>query len=103
MQIHTIKCQQPYFNEVWLGHKKFELRRNDRNYQLGDLVYLQEWNEEKKEYNRYMIKCRITSLLENYAGLENNFCIFGFDIEERITEELPDILGMNITEPEDII
>lgn len=100
--IHTLKCIQPYFNLVWLGKKRAEIRKNDRNFKLGDIVYLQEYNPQKNSFTKYQIKIRITDILENFKGIELGYCMFSFDIEERITDELPDILGMSITEPENI-
>lgn len=40
--IHVIKLSQPYFDHVWNGLKDFEVRKNDRNYQLGDRLKMVE-------------------------------------------------------------
>lgn len=100
--IHTLKCIQPYFNLVWLGKKKAEIRKNDRDFKLGDIIYLQEYNKEKNTFTEYQLKIRITDILENFEGIELGYCMFSFDVEERITDELTDILGMGITEPNEI-
>lgn len=100
--IHTLKCIQPYFNEIWLGKKKAELRKNDRNFKLGDIVYLQEYNKETNTFKKYQLKVRITNIVENFEGIELGYCMFSFDVEERITDELTDILGMTIIEPDEI-
>lgn len=42
MTTHELKCEQPWFEAVWSGHKPFEIRKNDRNYQPGDLLVLRE-------------------------------------------------------------
>jgi len=44
MQTHYLKTVQPYFSEVENGTKTFEMRINDRNFQVGDEVYLQEYD-----------------------------------------------------------
>lgn len=46
MTHHKIKILPEYFKEVLSGHKTFEVRLNDRNYQSGDTVTLREWNGE---------------------------------------------------------
>jgi hypothetical protein len=100
--IHTLKYIQPYFNQIWLGKKKAEIRKNDRDFKLGDIIYLQEYNKEKNTFSKYQIKIRITDILENFEGIELGYCMFSFDVEERITDELTDILGMTITEIDEI-
>ena len=41
-QHHRIKCETQYYQAVEQGLKKFEIRKNDRNYKIGDIVYLEE-------------------------------------------------------------
>lgn len=43
MKIHTLKILPKYFEAVLSGQKNFEIRRNDRHYQSGDQVCLQEY------------------------------------------------------------
>ena len=38
MKIHELKIKEKYYKEVALGYKPFELRKNDRDYQEGDLI-----------------------------------------------------------------
>lgn len=45
---HTLKTIQPYFGEVESGNKNFEVRKDDRNFQKGDILFLQEYDKEKK-------------------------------------------------------
>jgi len=37
---HKIKIEEAYFERVLSGQKRFEIRLNDRDYQVGDWVYL---------------------------------------------------------------
>lgn len=37
-----LKCETKYFQEVEKWIKKFELRKNDRNFQVWDIIHLQE-------------------------------------------------------------
>lgn len=41
---HELKIKPEYFEAVRSGQKTFELRKNDRNYQVGDLLTLREWD-----------------------------------------------------------
>lgn len=40
---HTLKTIAPYFELARLGIKRFEIRKNDRNYAVGDTLVLKEW------------------------------------------------------------
>ena len=49
MKTHKLKTWDGFFHEVWDGKKRFELRNNDRNFQVGDTVYLQEYYVSRKD------------------------------------------------------
>ena len=40
---HRIKILPEYFNKVIDGSKTFEIRKNDRNYQVGDVLLMTEF------------------------------------------------------------
>lgn len=48
-QTHDLKCWPEFFRPLCQGIKTFEVRLNDRNYQVGDTLQLWEWKPEKKE------------------------------------------------------
>lgn len=41
---HNLKIEPQYFEAVIDGKKRFEIRNNDRNFEVGDEVILNEWN-----------------------------------------------------------
>jgi ASC-1-like (ASCH) protein len=41
---HELKILPEYFEAVRSGEKRFELRKNDRNFKVGDWVGLREFN-----------------------------------------------------------
>lgn len=41
---HILKCLPPYFSAIRSGEKAFEVRRDDRGYQKGDVLVLREWS-----------------------------------------------------------
>lgn len=46
-QSHKLKTWPDYFQAVWEGRKKFDLRRDDRDYQVGDMLLLREYDPGK--------------------------------------------------------
>lgn len=81
---HYLKTINPYYSQVWDLNKKFEFRKNDRDFKVGDIVFLQEYYPLNKYFSGSEIKVKITSLLEDFEGIEKDYCIFSFTIIERI-------------------
>lgn len=44
-KVHTLKTEAPYFRHVRCDAKPFEVRRDDRGFQPGDLLVLAEWED----------------------------------------------------------
>lgn len=44
IKIHDLKCWTAYFDAVDRGDKTFEIRRDDRGFQRGDVLRLREWD-----------------------------------------------------------
>ena len=54
--IHQVKLRECFFKEKIAGHKAWELRLNDRNYQIGDYLGLNEIDEDGKETGRFVVE-----------------------------------------------
>jgi len=50
--IHALKIKSEYFEAVISGKKLFEVRVNDRNYKVGDLLGLNEINKDEEYTDR---------------------------------------------------
>jgi hypothetical protein len=44
---HVLKAEPRFFRAVWKGIKSFEIRRNDRDYQLYDELDMREWDKRR--------------------------------------------------------
>ena len=79
---HKSKILPQYFKSVKEGSKPFEIRKNDRDYKVGDTLILQEWAEfdnpigeyAKGFYTTREINKEITYILEGgQYGLEEGY------------------------------
>lgn len=84
MRIHEIKCRNEYFEEVILGNKRFTVRKNDRDYQVGDLLAVNEITIDHDLPNSagiYTGRCclvKVTYILDNPAYCKDGFVTLGF-------------------------
>lgn len=78
MKLHTLKIKYKYFEQVLRGNKRFELRYNDRDFQINDLIHFVD--DHGKEYDYFDTNLfKITYVLkgkdaEQY-GLQEGYCI----------------------------
>ena len=56
MKTHEIKCYPEYYQEIINGAKRFEIRFNDRNYKVNDILVIRE-NTLMGLTGRYCICC----------------------------------------------
>lgn len=74
MKLHTLKILPQYYMAIINGEKTFELRKNDRDYSVGDLItFIKTDGTPHKE----RIVFKITYILENVSeyGLKDGYCI----------------------------
>ena len=71
-----LKTLPQYFEEVVKGNKKAELRLNDRDFKVGDIYELEEY--DGKIYTGRSVMVRITHILEGFEGLAKGWCMFSF-------------------------
>ena len=78
MKIHELKILPEYFDAVRCGDKRFEIRKNDRNFQRGDILRLKEF--DGKEYTGEEIDVFVRYVLYDWPdGLQDGYCIMSID------------------------
>ena len=82
--VHEEKTAPSFFEAAMAGKKLFELRKNDRNYHVGDTLVQKEFKEN--EYTGRELIQEITFVQEDYAGLEEGYCILGTENKDLKTE-----------------
>ena len=48
MKIHKLKLNAKYYEDSERGIKTFEIRKNDRDYKIGDVLELREYIEDMR-------------------------------------------------------
>lgn len=80
---HDLKTTGPPFAALWDGMKTFELRRNDRNYRVGDTLLLREWRTNRAEFTGRWIRVVVTYMVQGNWGLERDFAALAIKELER--------------------
>lgn len=83
---HDLKTIEPYFESVEMGWKNFEVRLNDRDFQVGDCVRLHSCDAEGNlTFPPKHIDRRITYILHGPAfGVSAYHCVLA------LQEDMPD-------------
>ena len=77
---HKIKVWPSYFDSILSGDKTFEVRKDDRNYQVGDSLMLYEWSPETNDYTGLFAKFNIIYKLNGGEfGIEKGYCCLGIE------------------------
>ncbi|MDU6115940.1 MAG: ASCH/PUA domain-containing protein [Paeniclostridium sordellii] len=73
MKLHELKILPKFYEKVTSGEKRFEIRKDDRHFKVGDLIRL---NEFDNDYTGRDCLFEIMYKLDggNY-GLEKGYCI----------------------------
>lgn len=70
---HELKILPEHFEAIASGAKTYEIRLNDRNFKVGDLLILREWADEfytGREEQKYITHILHSEFLkEGYVGL----------------------------------
>lgn len=76
--VHELKIAPNYFEKVVSKEKSFEIRYNDRNFRVGDLLKLMEYTEGS--YIGRSVYARITYILQDFEGLQPNFVVLSIEL-----------------------
>lgn len=74
---HSLKILPEYFDAIDHGVKTFEIRKNDRNFKVGDVLILREYDE--KQYTGSELKAKITYITA-YAQ-QDGYVVLGIEME----------------------
>lgn len=81
---HELKCSW-FFEALKDGTKTFDIRKNDRDFRVGDRVRISEYSHETIDeahpwpvgLTGEFVLFRITYVLKGFNGIEDGYCILG--------------------------
>jgi len=74
--IHELKTWTEYFEEVFMSHKTFEVRENDRDFKVGDMLNLKEYDYKTSTYTGRQLTRTVTYILYGgQFGIEEGHCV----------------------------
>ncbi len=75
---HKLKTWPEYYQAVESQEKTFEVRKDDRNFQVGDKLHLLEYDPKyDKLTGRFLFKKISYKLTGGSFGIQEGFCVLG--------------------------
>lgn len=76
---HELKIYPTYFEDVISGKKKFEIRKNDRKFRVGDILILKEWDNIK--YSGREARAEVIYLIDDkFVGIQPGYVVMGIEL-----------------------
>lgn len=87
MATYNVKSWVPFFQAFKRGEKKHDMRDlKDRDYKVGDILFLEEYDPFKGEYTGEVLRMKITYITSNKtpcafssAALDKDYCILSLE------------------------
>lgn len=74
---HGLKIAPEYFKAVKNGSKKFEIRKNDRDYNVGDILVLLEYDKYYEAFTGEKITVEIIYMTD--FAQQDNYVVLGIE------------------------
>jgi len=81
---HDLKIWPEFFLAMKAGNKKFEIRLNDRPFQLGDQLTLSEFDPKDASvgFTGAFMNVRVMSIFHDLPGLKDGYVAMGIKVIE---------------------
>lgn len=75
MRYHYLRVWEEFFSALESQEKRFEIRVNDRDFNVGDILVLEEWNNKEEKYTGKKLFTRVSYMIQGVFGLPKNLCV----------------------------
>lgn len=76
--VHELKIDPIFYEAVRSGKKKFEVRYNDRDFEVGDYLALNELDDTREEYTGRSMLVKVTYILNDEKYCKKDYVVMGF-------------------------
>lgn len=76
-KVHCVKILPENFENVLSKKMSFQIRKDDREYKLGDCMYLQEFIED---YTGRSLPVKINHILKENEGLRDGYVLLNIEV-----------------------
>ena len=99
METHRLKIKSEHYINVINGTKTAEIRYNDRNYQVGDILILNEI-DENGNFTGKNCAVIVTHVLDDNQYLQNGYVMLSFRMpsSDYLNREIDEIKAQGIEE-----
>ena len=83
--LHTLKLNIRYIFDIEFGYKKFEVRKNDRDFRVGDIIKFIGVDDNGKIIDYALPYYQITYILKDFPqGLKKGYVVLGIEEDDTI-------------------
>ena len=75
MKVHELKIKQNYCNDIRENNKSFEIRKNDRGFQVGDILHLKVIDEVTEEYTGFDMFVEVMYIHRGFGLADGYVCM----------------------------
>ncbi len=77
MKFQELKVWPDAFTAMERGKKNFEFRKDDRGFELDDILNLREWDPKTEQYTGRIAARRISYILRDQFGVPPGYVVLG--------------------------
>ena len=84
-RLHELKTWPDFFQRVVMGEKRFELRKNDRDFHVGDTLRLREYVKALDHYTGREVFADVLYLLAgDWPGLMDGYVVMSIGLKSDV-------------------
>jgi len=82
---HELKIYPNFYDAVIEGRKKAEVRKRDRDFRVGDILWMREYEPIEYKFTGRSVECRVTHIINGGGfGIAEDYCVLSFRFERMI-------------------